>query len=191
MENYRTQITPDPEPGIQSTGSQLLREILTTIIPAILIALFVNIYVAEAAEIEAGPSMQPNLYAGYRVMTEKVSYYLHKPRRGDIVVVERPENEGNLIKRVMGLPGEIIEIRGGHTIINGKPIDEPWVTNFGGPDKGPTQIPEGHVFIIGDNRPVSRDSRVIGSVPIDMIIGRACFVYWPIKEFQFLPSPAF
>jgi signal peptidase I len=163
-------------------------EFITTIIPAVLIALFINVYIAEAAEIEAGPSMQPNLYAGYRVMTEKISYYLHAPRRGDIVVVERPGNEGNLIKRVMGLPGETIEIRDGHTYINGEPVEEPWIVNFGGRDTATTRIPEGHVYIIGDNRPVSRDSREIGPVEIDTIIGRAWFVYWPITEFQFLPT---
>ena len=189
MEHYRTQLTPDPDLEERSFTRQLIWEILTTIIPAVLIALFINVYVAEAAEIEAGPSMQPNLYAGYRVMTEKISYYLHPPRRGDIVDVERPENEGNLIKRVMGLPGETIEIRAGHTYINGEPMDEPWIDHFGGRDLSPTQIPEDHVYIIGDNRPVSRDSREIGPIPIDTIIGRAWFVYWPLAKFQFIPSP--
>lgn len=189
MEYYRTQQFPDPSPEDRPFIQQFLWEIITTIIPAVLIALFINVYVAEAAEIEAGPSMQPNLYAGYRVMTEKISYYLHQPRRGDVVVVERPENEGNLIKRVMGLPGEMIEVRDGHTYINGEPVDEPWVAHFGGRNYPPTRIPVDYVFILGDNRPVSRDSRDIGPVQIDSIIGRGWFVYWPIEDFQFLPSP--
>jgi signal peptidase I len=194
VEYYRTQEIPDPEANLEPEPrpfwQQLLWEIITTLIPAALIALFINVYVAEAAEIEAGPSMQPNLYAGYRVMTEKVSYYLHEPRRGDIVVVERPELEGNLIKRVMGLPGEVIEVRDGHTYINGKPIDEPWIAFFGGRDISATHIPEGHIFIVGDNRPNSRDSREIGAVPFEDIIGRGWFVYWPLEDFQLLPSPA-
>jgi signal peptidase I len=168
---------------------QVVWEVISTLVPAILIALFINVYIAEAAEIEAGPSMQPNLYAGYRVMTEKISYYLHEPRRGDIVVVERPENEGNLIKRVMGLPGETIEVRDGHTYIDGLPVEEPWVVYFGGHDIPPTAIPKDHVFVMGDNRPVSRDSRDIGAVTVDSIIGRAWFVYWPFEAMQFL-SPA-
>jgi len=188
LEHYRTQQFPDPEPEGGPYIRQLIWEVLTTIIPAVLIAFFINIYVAEAAEIEAGPSMQPNFYAGYRVMTEKISYYLHEPRRGDVVVVERPENEGNLIKRVLGLPGETIEVRDGHTYINGEPVAEPWVTYFGGRDIPPTLIQEAHIFILGDNRPVSRDSRDIGPVLIDSIIGRAWFVYWPLDKFQFLPS---
>jgi len=190
VEHYRTEQLPDPEPENRPFLRQFFWEIITTLIPAALIALFINVYVAEAAEIEAGPSMQPNLYAGYRVMTEKISYYLHEPRRGDIVVVERPKNEGNLIKRVMGLPGEIIEVRSGHTYIDGEPVAEPWIQNFGGRDISATQIPEGHIFIIGDNRSNSRDSRDIGAVAITDIIGRAWFVYWPLENFWILPSPA-
>jgi signal peptidase I len=165
---------------------QLIWEILTTLIPAVLIALFINVYIAEAAEIEAGPSMQPNLFAGYRVMTEKISYYLHQPRRGDVVVIQRSEHEGNLIKRVIGLPGESIEIRAGRTHINGQPIDEPWVTYSGGRDMPARVIPKDHIFIMGDNRPNSRDSRDIGPVSTESIIGRGWFVYWPLDEFKFL-----
>ena len=186
MENYRVQQYPDPVSGEPTSIRQFIWDIVTTLLPAALIALFINVYVAEAAEIEAGPSMQPNLYAGFRVMTEKISYYLHEPQRGDIVVVERPENEGNLIKRVIGLPGETIEVRDGHTYINGETIDEPWVTYFGGRDQPLLQIPGDSIFIMGDNRPVSRDSREIGPVTIDTIIGRAWFVYWPLDAFQVL-----
>jgi len=189
VEHYRTQQYPDPIPEGGPSIRMVIWEIFTTIVPAALIAFFINVYVAEAAEIEAGPSMQPNLYAGFRVMTEKLSYYLHEPQRGDIVIVERPVNEGNLIKRVLGLPGETIEVRDGHTYINGIIMDEPWVTFFGGRDQPPIEIPEDTIFIMGDNRPVSRDSREIGPVAIDSIIGRAWFVYWPLEEFQMLPTP--
>ena len=188
MEYYRTPQIPDPDQKEPLSLTQIIWEILYTLVPAILIALFINVYIAEAAEIEAGPSMQPNLYAGYRVMTEKISYYLHEPQRGDIIVVERPKNEGNLIKRVMGLPGETVEVRDGHTYIDGELIDEPWVRFFGGRDATPTPIPKDHIFILGDNRPVSRDSRDIGPVPIASVIGRAWFVYWPFKALQFISS---
>ncbi len=188
MEQYRIQQIPDPDLENHRTVRQLIWEVLTTLIPAVLIALFINVYIAEAAEIEAGPSMQPNLFAGYRIMTEKISYYLHEPRRGDIVVIDRPEDEGNLIKRVIGLAGETIEVRTGHTYINGESIDEPWVTYFGGRDIPTMVIPEGHIFIMGDNRSNSRDSRDIGPVPIEAIIGRGWFIYWPLDEFQFLAT---
>ena len=155
MERFRSQPQPDQQPPhfIQ----RLVRELLTALVAAIMIALFVNVFIAQAAMVENGPSMQPNLYIGYRMMTEKISYRFLEPRRGDIVIAEPTNSQFKLVKRVIGLPGETIESKNGHTYINGKPIDEPWVINFGGRYLPPTCIPEGYVFIIGDNRPVSHD----------------------------------
>ena len=164
-----------------------LWELATTVLPAVVIALLVNVYVAEAVTVEDGPSMQPNLYAGYRLMIEKVSYRLHAPRRGDVVVVARPKDEKNLIKRIVALPGETVEVRDGHTWINGQPIAEPWVTFFGGPDYPPARVPANTVFVLGDNRGSSRDSRAIGPVPVNSIRGCARFVYWPIDQVKLLP----
>jgi signal peptidase I len=166
---------------------RIVWEAITAVVPALLIALFINVYVAQAVGIETGPSMQPNLYQGYRVVIEKVSYRFHLPRRGDIVVADRPGEEVSLIKRVIGLPGETIEVRDGHVMIDGQPIEEPWVADFGGPDYGPKEVPEGYVFILGDNRPVSRDSRSIGPVPLSTIEGRAWLVYWPLEEIRLMP----
>jgi signal peptidase I len=162
------------------------REAVVTLLPAVLLALFVNVFVAEAALVEEGPSMQPNLYIGYRVMTEKISYRFRLPRRGDIVVAEHPGSEKSLIKRVVGLPGEIVEVRGGRTFINRQLIREPWVTHWGGPDFPPTLVPPDHVFILGDNRANSRDSRSIGPVPLDAVRGHAWFVYWPPQQIRLL-----
>ena len=119
-------------------------------------------------------------------MTERVSYQLHLPQRGDIIVVDRP-TEVSLVKRVMGLPGELVEVRAGHVIINGQKIDEPWVLYFGGPDYGPAQIPEGYVFIVGDNRQNSLDSRAIGPVALRSIVGKVWLVYWPPDKLELVP----
>jgi signal peptidase I len=162
-------------------------ELVSAFLPAILIAMFVNVYVAEAVEIEEGPSMQPNLYVGYRVMTEKISYRLHPPQRGDIVVVMQPNNQSALIKRVVALEGETVAVLGGHTFIDGEPVDEPWVVHFGGPDCSPRQVPAGQIFILGDNRAVSLDSRAIGPVSLDAVLGRAWLVYWPLEQARLLP----
>ena len=162
-------------------------EMVTAFVPALLIALVLRVEVAKAVEIEAGPSMQPNMYQGYRFMVEKVSYQLHLPRRGDIVVVDRPTGEVDLVKRVMGLPGETVEVRGGHVLINGQPVAEPWVRYFGGPDYGPELIPDGYIFIVGDNRQNSRDSRSIGPVALDTVDGRVWLVYWPLDKIQWVP----
>jgi signal peptidase I len=177
--------------GIGSKWGRFMRraawELATAVLPALVIALFVNVYVAEAVAVEQGPSMQPNLYCGHRVMTEKISYRFHLPRRGDVVIVERPGGEKSLIKRVVALPGETVEIRGGHTFVDGQPVKEPWVTSFGGPGYPPTLVPPGHVFILGDNRSNSRDSRAIGPVPVKTIKGRAWLIYWPLDQIKLMP----
>jgi len=164
-----------------------LFELVGALVPALLIVLFLNGFVAQAALVEEGPSMQPNLYQGYRVMTEKLSYRLHLPRRGDVVIVGRPDGEKALVKRVIGLPGEVVETRGGRAWIDGEQLVEPWVAYLGGPDCPPIRIPEGSVFILGDNRPASRDSRMIGPVPIASIRGHVLFTYWPLQHIGPVP----
>jgi len=88
---------------------------------------------------------------------------------------------------VVALPGETVEVQAGHVFINGAAIEEPWVENFGGPDYTRKEIPAGHVFILGDNRGSSLDSRAIGPVSVDDIKGRAWVVYWPFEEIQLIP----
>jgi signal peptidase I len=157
-------------------------EFICVLMLALLIALFVNVYVAEAVAVKEGPSMQPNLYIGYRVMTEKISYRFHLPHRGDIVVVDRPAGGTALIKRVVGLPGDEVCVVGGHTWVNGRLLDGPWVAYFGGMDYGPARVPPAHLFIMGDNRVQSFDSRAIGPVPMEKVRGRAWLIYWPIDH---------
>jgi signal peptidase I len=168
-------------------AGRVAKELITTVLPALLIALLVHAYVAEAVAIDDGPSMQPNLYVGDRLMTEKISYYLHPPRRGDVVIVERPVGETSLVKRVVAVEGEVVEVRDGHTFVDGQPIEEPWVEHFGGQDYGPALVPPDHLFVVGDNRAVSRDSRAIGPVPVDSIRGRVWLVYWPLDQIELVP----
>jgi signal peptidase I len=171
------------EAGLPSrAGRFLLRaawEVLSAVVPAMLIALFVNVFVVQATTID-GPSMQPNLYGGHRVMTEKITYrFIHGPRRGDVVVVDMPGEEIPLIKRVIALPGETVEVKKGQVLIDGQRLEEPWVTQPGGPNYPATTIPPLHVFVLGDNRPSSRDSRSFGPVSLDQLAGHALFIYWP------------
>ncbi|MBN1979649.1 MAG: signal peptidase I [Anaerolineae bacterium] len=169
----------DPTSGFARTLLRGSWDVASTILLALLITLVINTYVAQATTID-GPSMQPNLYYGERVMVEKVTYRLfHGPRRGDVVVVDVPDSPEPLIKRVVALPGETIEIRGGQVHIDGEPIEEPWVEYTAAQDFPPTTVPPLHIFIIGDNRPNSRDSRSFGPVHVDQVEGRALFVYWP------------
>ena len=161
-------------------------EFATSLFIAGLAAFTINVFVAEGALIEQGPSMQPNLYVGYRVMTEKVTYHFREPQRGDVVVINRPAGETALIKRVIGLPGETVSVIDGHAYINGEPIAEPWVSYFGGRDCPPTYIPPGYFFAIGDNRRDSLDSRALGPFAEHDIRGHAFIVYWPPDEIKLL-----
>ena len=176
----------DRASGIGRVLSRALKETIGTILPAILIALFVNVFVAQAMVIH-GPSMQPNLHYAQRVMVEKITYrFLEGPRRGDVVVVDVPGEVEPLIKRVVALPGETVEVRGGRVFIDGQHQEELWTTRQGGPDHPPTPVPASHVFVLGDNRASSRDSRAFGPVSMDQIVGRAWFIYWPPDQIKLL-----
>ncbi len=176
----------DSSPRRGGWGRRILREIIVSVLPALLLAFFTRALVAEGAAID-GPSMQPNLYTGYRVMAEKVSYHLHLPERGDVIIFKLPGEKTPLVKRVVALPGESIAVRGGHTYIDGRLLDEPTVTYFGGPDQEPLIIPPGQVFVLGDNRANSRDSRAFGPVALDSIRGRVLFIYWPPAQVRAVP----
>ena len=167
-------------PGVGRRLFRLLREVLETVLPAILIALLINVFVGQATRVE-GQSMEPNLHTDQRLVVEKMTYRFHGPHRHDIVVLKLP-NQGDelLIKRVIGLPGETVEIRDGQVIINGGPLDEPFVDDGTQPGRnGQVTVPPLHVYVLGDNRNHSNDSRSFGPVPIENIVGRAWLSYWP------------
>jgi signal peptidase I len=159
-----------------------LREVLETTLPAVLIAFVINLFLAQATQVH-GQSMEPTLHSDQRLVVEKVSYRFHGPRRGDIVVLKSPQQSSELlIKRVIGLPGETIEIRQGRVYINGQELDEPYLERSKGGNWGPIIVPPLHVFVLGDNRSFSNDSRAFGMVPIESIVGRAWVSYWPFDE---------
>ncbi len=195
MEDTAEEITEEPEVGQEprSSGSlalrwllRALREVAETVIPAVIIALVINLFLAQATQV-LGQSMEPNLHSSQRVVVEKVTYrFFHGPRRGDIVVIDLPGQTEMLIKRVVGLPGETIEVRSGKVYIEGEQIDETWTINPGGSNYGPQTIPPLHVFVMGDNRGASNDSRSFGPVLIDHIVGHAWFSYWPAEYVGFV-----
>ena len=153
---------------------------------AILIAVLINLFLAQPTRVH-GLSMEPNLHTDQRLVVEKVSYRLHGPRRGDIVVFSAPQqSEELLIKRVIGLPGETVEIRDGRVYINDARLDEPYLARETRGRFGPTVVPPLHVFVLGDNRGFSNDSRAFDAVPINDILGRAWFSYWPIENLGML-----
>jgi signal peptidase I len=167
--------------------SGALRDLFGTILPAVVIALLIHVFLAQATQVY-GQSMEPNLHTNERLVVEKLSYRFHGPRRGDIVVLHDPTGGPELlIKRVVGLPGERVTMSDGRVYIDGAPLDEPYLSQ---PTLGQGRswlIPPLSVFVMGDNRGASRDSRVFGPVPMEQIIGRAMFRYWPPAGIGMVP----
>lgn len=170
-------------------------EWVAVIIGALVVALVVKTFLFQAFYIPSA-SMEPTLEEGDRVLVNKLSYDLHDVRRGDVVVFELPPDKigsdgiKDLIKRVVGLPGDTIETRDGAVYINDRLLEEPYLadgTLTGDPNNGnnPTierqVVPDGTVFVMGDNRANSHDSRYAdrGPIPIDSIVGRAFVLVWP------------
>lgn len=173
----------DRQPGWAQRSARLLREMLETILPAILIALLINVFIGQATRVE-GQSMEPNLHSDQRLVVEKLSYRFHGPQRFDVVVLRLPnQGEELLIKRVVGLPGETVEIRNGQVYIDGNPLSEPFLDVQTRPGRNNRiVVPPLHVFVLGDNRDHSNDSRSFGPVPIENIVGRAWLSYWPVEN---------
>ena len=190
-----TQIpTVEAAPPVGRTRPGLLlrrgvREVIGVIIPAILAALLIQVFVAQTTRVESY-SMEPTLYERQRLVIEKISYHLHAPRRGDIVVLHAPDGgDIALIKRVIGLPGETIEVRNGQVLINGHPLQEPYLRTLTNGVFPLTPIPDDAIFVMGDNRDRSRDSRTFGPVPIEDVVGRAWLRYWPPDRAGFVLNP--
>jgi signal peptidase I len=168
---------------------RVVREVLETMVPAVVIALLINLLLAQATRV-FGQSMEPNLHSDQRVVVEKISYSewfrLRGPQRGDVVVFRISPNSDLLIKRVIGLPGDRIEIREGQVLINGELLDEPYLSQPTYGDYGPADVPPLHIFVLGDNRGFSNDSRAFGPLSLESVIGRAWFSYWPPDQWGFL-----
>jgi signal peptidase I len=157
--------------------------VLETVAPAFVIALLINLFLVQSTYVH-GQSMEPSLHPAQRLIVEKVSYKLHIPRRGDIVVVDVEGYDIPLIKRVIGLPGETVEVRDNHVSIDGQMLDEQYLRDVIQEDYGPLRVAADHVFVMGDNRGASNDSRYFGPVPIERVLGRAWLSYWPLQELQ-------
>ena len=162
-------------------GGGVVEYLVILLVSFALVFGFVRPFVMEAFWIPSG-SMIPTLQINDRVLVNKFIYRFTEPERGDIVVFESVESsDEDLIKRVVGLPGDEIAVRGGKLFVNGEPQKEPY-TNQKLPDTtsfAQTTVPEGHVFVMGDNRGNSQDSRVFGPLPRENIEGEAFLRFWP------------
>lgn len=193
----------EPRPADQEERRSFLRELPILFIVALAVAIVLKTFVVQAFFIPSG-SMEPTLEPGDRVLVQKVVY---GPDRGDVIVfsdpqgrpgpdrgivggfvhwlsstlgIERPEHE-DFIKRVIGLPSETVELRDGRLFVDGVRIREPYLKGaVDTRDYGPVKVPEGELFVLGDNRLNSNDSRFgLGFVPVDKVVGRAFAIVWP------------
>jgi signal peptidase I len=178
-------VTPNEEKPTGSGIFGMIKETVQVVLPAILLALVIHVFLAQATVVY-GQSMQPGLNPSERLVIEKFSYYLHSPQRGDIVVLNLPHIPELLIKRVVGLPGETIEIRNGTLYIDGVMQEESYEHVPGQTSFGPTTLRPMTYFVMGDNRINSNDSRAFGPVERDTIIGRAWMRYWPLNKFTII-----
>lgn len=159
----------------------LLQDLVETIVFAFIVAMLIRTFVIEPFMVN-GPSMQPEFHTGERLYLNRAIYHLRLPRRFEVIVFRYPLNPSkDYMKRVIALPGERVAIKAGVIYINGRPIEEdhPMVhqaTNF-----AETLVPPGTVFVLGDNRPNSEDSRMFGPVPLKNIKGKAFIRFWPLN----------
>jgi signal peptidase I len=183
---------PQPVSGDAGKGDRRVRnavEWLLIVGGALITALLVKTFLLQAFFIPS-LSMSPTLEEGDRVLVNKLSYDLHDVHRGDLVVFERPPAEPtgikDLIKRVVALPGETIEARDGNVYVNGEPLDESYLEDGVRTDNLPRQVvPDGHLFVMGDNRANSYDSRMFGAIDADLVVGRAFMRVWPLTNITF------
>ena len=158
----------------------LLREVIETILLTLVIFVVINTLTSRF-RIE-GPSMNPTLHEGQYLIINKLIYKLHAPERGDIIVFHHPQNsERDLIKRVVGLPGEEIHVREGQVYIDGVLLEEPYLAYSGGRSARYT-LGEDEFYVLGDNRPNSDDSRSWGALQKDQIVGKVWVSYWPPSD---------
>jgi signal peptidase I len=153
------------------------------IIIAIILAFFIRSFVFATSVVE-GASMYPTLENGERVIFNKAIYFLSEPDRGDIVIIHRPTK--NYVKRVIGLPNEVVEVKDNVLYINNEPQKQDFLTSeaiYGTGNFGPVTVPENKYFVMGDNRSISKDSRNgLGFIDEDEIIGRSEVIIYPLSN---------
>jgi signal peptidase I len=194
---------PNTDGEGKSKRSHWLAEGLAVVVVAVIVAILLRTFVVQTFYIPSG-SMEPTLQIGDRILVNKLSYHLHSVQRGDIVVFSRPPNENcggpevnDLVKRVIGLPGDFISLSHGYVYIDGKRLNESWLPSVdqGVTDPGPAGnaanlahpylVPANNYFVMGDNRTDSCDSRWWGPIPKSLIVGKVVLRIWPLSSVKF------
>jgi signal peptidase I len=190
MSEAQNSINSTEEPSKKNSE---LMEWSKALFVAVVLALLIRQFLFAPFVVE-GDSMLPNFHDGERLIVNEVLYKFRDPKRDEVIVFHATEQK-DYIKRVIGLPGDTVELVNDELRINGQPYEEPYLstvvesakmqgTSYNNRDYGPIQVPEGHVVVLGDNRSNSADSRDLGPIPIENIVGRADIVFWPISALK-------
>lgn len=164
-------------------------EIVKVVLISLAIILPVRMFLVQPFYVE-GASMEPNFYDKEYLIIDELSYRFHDPIRGEVVVFRNPDNNKQYyIKRIIGLPGETVEIINGKVSINGQELNEAYIDNLSGQSFSQLTLGQDEYFVLGDNRPVSRDSRVFQALPKKLIIGRVWFRGWPVDRISTFNLP--
>ena len=168
-----------------------LKGFLQELADVVVAAFFIIFFIAQSFIVD-GHSMEPTLHNRERLIAEKIFYYFAGPRRGDIVVIRDPiDHTRYWVKRIIGLEGDTLEIRNGVAYLNGSKLAENYVAEpIAMPKEATYNVPKGHVFVMGDNRNNSNDSRFAGPIPVKDIMGHAILMYWPLQRTHFISRPS-
>ncbi len=192
--------SPAPEAAAEGKSSRWIIELAGVVVVAVVVAFLLRTFVVATYSIPSG-SMEPTLQVGDRIVVDKLSYHLHGVDQGNIIVFSTPAKEdcagppvADLVKRVIGLPGQTISLSGGDVFIDGRQLAEPWLPasqrgrTYPGPSPEafalhhPFRIPNGDVYVMGDNRTLSCDSRYWGPIPESTIVGKVDLRIWPLSR---------
>jgi signal peptidase I len=167
----------------------VIREVLETVILTVIIFFLIQTVVRNFRVV--GTSMEPNLHNSQYLIVDKISYRLGEPQQGDVIVFEPPNRPGeDYVKRVIGVSGDLVEIRKGQVFINNEPIDEPYVVYPGSYSMSPRRVGVNELFVLGDNRNSSSDSHNWGMLESDKVVGKAWISYWPPDYWGVIPRDA-
>ncbi|MNJ31580.1 signal peptidase I [Paenibacillus bouchesdurhonensis] len=195
-ETGQTGLPEDPPSKEKNEALEWLKAIVIAVVLVLLIR-----WLLFAPFIVDGESMQPNFHTSERIIVNKIIYDIRAPKHGEVVVFHVPSQGRDFIKRVIGIPGDTVQVEGDTLMVNGEVVDETYIKdvvtekhnnnqlyntegNFPNEFVQESTVPEGHIFVLGDNRSNSTDSRRIGFVPYKDIVGRADLVFWPLPDIK-------
>ena len=191
---FREEEKPEKKPFFTDKVKKEIREWIVSLAVAVVIVLIIRSFLFTIIRVD-GPSMSDTLLDGDKLMVTVLDMKLNGPERFDVVICRYPERKDQYVKRVIGLPGDTLEVKSGVLYINGEAIEEPFLSDSrtvrfdkASNSFGPIVVPEGEYFVMGDNRDNSNDSRNVGMITEDMVIGKVRHIIWPLSRFGSVPG---